>query len=225
VRPALLALVLLAALAPVAIAQEPDPDQPDPDAPAETEPPPSVEVVGQAALTARNDAARVVIGMTSRRSTQDGALAASARKQRKVIARLRAAGVQATDIDVLTVRLTRFHFNGRVTRVVARNGIRLTIRKLRRVRGLVAAARSAGATAATRPAFFLSDPEALYQRALLAAFDDAEQKAETLAERADETLGLPISMHEGAPGRPVAVDARTSRVEATLTVEFELEEF
>jgi uncharacterized protein len=220
VRPALLALVLLAVLAPAAMAQDPG-DEPPPDS-TETQ---TVEVVGQAALTARDDTARVTIGMTARRSTQDAALAISARKQRKVIGRLRAAGVQAADIDVLNVRLTRFHLNGRITHAVARNGIRLTIHNLKRVRGLIAAARSAGATGVTRPSFFLSDPKALYDRALLLAFDDAQAKAETLAEQSDQFLGEPISMREALPGDPVAVDSRHSRVEATLTVVFALEEF
>jgi hypothetical protein len=217
-----LALVLLAVLVPVAAAQEPDDDFPPPDEDAPTQ---TIEVVGQAALTARDDAARLTIAMSARRPSQQAALAAAARKQRRVISRLRAAGVEASDIALLNVRLTRFHFNGRVTHAVARNAIRLTVHNFRRVRALTAAATSAGATNVTRPTYFLSDPTALYDRALVDAFGDAQDKAEALAEQSDQTLGEPISVREGPPSNPVAVDIRHTRVSATVTVEFELEEF
>lgn len=222
-RSALLALVLLATLAPAAAAQ--DPDLPDLDLPPpETEPAPSIEVVGQAELTARDDAAVLPIRIAARRSTEAGAIVAISRKQDRLIAKLHAAGLPDRDMRVQRLRVTRFHVNGRVTRAVVRTGIRATIHNLRRMRRVTAAASSAGATPG-EPKFFLSDPKALYERALLEAFDAAEAKAQTLADRADLFLGEAISMREGPPGDPVAVGERVSRVEATLTVEFALEEF
>lgn len=213
-RPLLLAVLSLALLAPAAAAQD-LPDLDDPTTPAGG----SIKTTGEASIAARPDTARVTFGMTSRRRTGPAAVAASGRKARRVIARLRAAGVEAADIRELDVRLTRFRRNRRVHHAVARNSIRVTIRDVGRVRALIAAARAAGATSVGTPGFSLSDPKDLYERALLAAFDDAEEKAQALADRAGVTLGLPTEISEGERTN------ENGRVGATITVVFALQEF
>jgi uncharacterized protein len=199
-RPALLAIVCLALLAPPAAAQDPD-DLLDLDQPTTviTQPglTPGIKTIGEASVTARNDTARVTFGMAARRRTGPAALAVSARKARRVIARLRAGGVEAADIRTLAVRLTRYRRKGRVLYAVARNTIRVTIRDVDRVGSLIDAAVAAGATDVSGPSFFIGDPKELYRQALLAAFDDAEAKAEALARRAGVSLGTPITITEG----------------------------
>lgn len=237
-RPALLAVACLALLAPPAAAQ--DLELPELDDPVSSVTP-SIKTLGEASIVARNDAARVTFAMAARRRTGPAALAVSARKARRVIARLRAGGVEAADIRTLAVRLTRYRRKGRVLYAVARNTIRVTVRDVGRVGPLIDAAVSAGATGVDGPSFFISDPKALYRRALLAAFDDAEAKARALADRAGVTLGTPMTITEGIDletsfggggrsedqsggGRTPTRPGR-STVTAAVTVVFALEEF
>lgn len=70
---------------------------------------------------------------------------------------------------------------------------------------MVSAAIAAGATATKGPTFFPGDPEAAYNNTLLAAFDQAKEKAAALAARAGAILGPAISIEEGAevvPSQP-----------------------
>jgi uncharacterized protein YggE len=236
VRPAFLALVSLVLLAPAAAAQ--DLDLPIPGAPTVEQP--SITVTGQASAVAPNDAARVVFGMRARRRTGPAALRASARRARRVIARLRAAGIQEEDMRTLRVRLTRYHRggpDGPVIYAIARNSVRVFIRDLRRTKALIDAAVAAGATRVAGPSFFLYDPTPLYRQVLLEAFDDAEDKADELAEEAGYFLGDLISMREGtgegeeefvvegeeSPQARTPARPGTTLVRGTVTVEFELE--
>ena len=239
-RPVLLAIACLALLAPTATAQD-LPELPDLDEPAAGITP-TIKTVGDSSITARNDTARVSFAMVARRRTGPAALAVSARKARRVIARLRAGGVEAGDIRTLTVRLTRYRKKGRVLYAIARNSIRVTVRDVGRVGPLIDSAVSAGATGVDGPSFFLSDPKALYQRALLEAFDDARAKAEALADRAGVMLGTPMTITEGidvgsfdggGQGQsdeglvrsPTPTRPGRSTVNATVTVVFALDEF
>ena len=239
-RPALLAIVCLALLAPPAAAQ--DPDLPDLDEPPVDVTPgitPSIKTIGEASVTARNDTARVTFGIAARRRTGPAALAVSARKARRVIARLRTRGVKAADIRTLAVRLTRHRRKGRVLHA-ARNSIRVTVSDVSRVGSLIDAAVAAGATGVAGPTFFLADTKGLYRRAMLAAFDDAEAKARALADHADVTLGTPLTITErfdlessfggggqtdeqSAPRTPTRPGRST--VVAAVTVVFALDEF
>jgi uncharacterized protein YggE len=237
-RPALLALVWLMLLAPVAAAQ--DLDLPTPDANTPTVERPSITVTGQASAVAPNDAARVVFSMRARRRTGPAALRASARRARRVIARLRAAGIEEEDMRTLRVRLTRYHrggLDGPVIYAIARNSVRVFIRDLRRTQALIDAAVAAGATRVAGPSFFLFDRTPLYRQVLIEAFDDAEVKAEELADEAGYFLGEIISMREGtgegqtgfavegeeSPQARTPARPGTTLVRATVTVEFELE--
>jgi uncharacterized protein len=95
-----------------------------------------------------------------------------------------------------------------------------------------------GATSTHGPSFFVSDPKALFRRALSAAFRDARAKAAQLAGEAGLALGPVISVREGsfgapepqnltepgaAPRRKTAAPVRpgTSSVPATVFVVFE----
>jgi uncharacterized protein YggE len=62
---------------------------------------------------------------------------------------------------------------------------------------VIGAALKAGATRVSDIGFFPSNESALYRQALVLSYDDAREKAQLLAERADVRLGEPISIVEG----------------------------
>jgi uncharacterized protein YggE len=187
VAPARILLALLACLAlPAASASAQDGDRP-----------PHIDVVGEASLTAANDAARVTFAVEVRRRSSGEALRVASRRMRRVLARVRAAGIPDRDIRTESVSVRRERRRGRPPSSVARNAVRVVVREIGRVGSLIDAAVGAGATGVGGPSFFVSDTRALYRQALLLAFDNARAKAEELAARAGVRLGRPMSIREG----------------------------
>lgn len=202
----------------------------------------TISVTGDASLTARNDTARVSFGVEVRRSTSTAALDASSARLRRVIAALRAAGVGSADLQTRAIRVGRLRgARGKpLHRFAARGGVRAVIRDVSRTGAAVDAAVRAGATSTDGPSFFVSDPKALFRRALVAAFRDARAKASQLAAEAGLVLGQAISIQEGdfqgggtQQGQSAPVEGRprrkkpppvrpgASRVEASVSVVFE----
>ena len=210
---------------------------------SDSQPPRSIAVVGTAAAVAANDAARFSFGVEARRRTAAAALRASSVRMRRVIARLREAGVRAADIQTRRVEVDRASRRTRGGRrpagYRALNSIAATVRDLALAGRLVDIAVSAGATHAGGPDFFRSDAVELYRGALVAAFDQARAKAQSLAARAGVALGAPLTIRESgaepedeelehtsdaitAPGRAEAVPIRPgrTRIEAKVFVVF-----
>jgi uncharacterized protein YggE len=201
----------------------------------------TIDVVGDASVTARNDAARLTFAVQLRRRSAGGALRASSRGMRRVIAAVRRTGVADRDIKTEEVSVRRVRPRSRAGRrrtlFEATNAIQVTVRSVASVGRTIDAAVRAGATEVNGPRFFVADPRALYRRALLLAFDDAKAKAQEIAARSGMTLGQPVSIREGgraveeedrpqareqpAVGAPTPTRPGTSRVDATVAVVFE----
>lgn len=232
-RRAILALLLglLAASATPALAQEQ-----------------TVDVVGDASLGARNDTARLAIGTRARRPTPRAALSVAAARMRRVLARVRALGVESRDIETRFVNVIRVRVGPkgrRRTAHLASSSVAVTIRDVAIVGRVIDAAAAGGASGIGGPSFFVADTRALYRQALVAAFEVARQKAQDLAAQAGRTLGPAVSIREegfetsveddagfggaiGAPqgrrpGRRTPIRPGTTRVRAGLFVSFALE--
>lgn len=200
----------------------------------------SISVAATATSIAANDMATLSLGTESRSASAGAALRASGARMRRVIARLKALGVAGDDIQTTGVDVSRYTFRRhrhRLTRYLVTNEISAVVRVVRKVGGVIDAAVAAGATSVGGPDFSVADPEALYEGALVRAFDRARAKAQRLAAQAQVTLGAPLSItegsqdtsadapaSEGAPGRarraPTPVQPGTTRVEATISVVF-----
>ena len=117
----------------------------------------------------------------------------------------------------------------------ASNTVRATIRDLDQAGAIVDAAVAAGANQVYGPSLTVSDTEAQYSAAVDAAFDDALERAQAIADKAGVTLGEPVAIVEGGGGgavpyyerggfeaaaADVAVEPGTQDVGATLTVTF-----
>ena len=215
-RPLVLALLALALLAGPAAAQQ--------------QPPPSIDVRGEATVTAANDAARIGVLARRRAASAAAALDRASALARGIIAAVRQTGVLAEDVTTGSVTVTRTR---RRPGFVAVQRIRVVQRTASRAGETVAAAVRAGGLDVSGPEFFVRDPRALYRRALLLAFDDAREKARALAERAGVTLGRPLRIVEqgvaidavaaaggGSSEPPPPTRPGRSVVEATLEVSF-----
>lgn len=159
----------------------------------------TIDVVGDASLSAANDTARIAVSTTARRPSSRAALAVAAARMRRVLARVRALGVEGRDIRTRFVNVSRRRVGpkgAQRTAYVAGNSVSITIREVELTGRVIDAAAAGGASGIGGPSFFVADTRALYREALVAAFDVARQKAEDLAARSGRTLGPAVSIRE-----------------------------
>jgi uncharacterized protein YggE len=200
----------------------------------------TITVKGEAIQQVVNDAARLGFSVSKERKSKGAALRVVAIRLRAVIAAAQATpGVGAGDITTGSISVRRLTRGARAV-WRASEGVGVVLHQPERSGELVSAAVAAGATGTRGPIFFPSNPDAAYNAALLAAFDQAKAKAAALATRAGATLGPALTIEEGrevvpteataAPKRGPRSDAPTpptkpgtSTVTATVRVIFSLE--
>lgn len=211
----------------------------------------TVSVSGSATRKVANDTAGLGFSVSLERKTRGGALRATSAQLRKVIAAVQTIpGVGEGDIATGRISVSKV-FRDERPLYRASEGIGVVLHQPAEAGNLVAAAIAAGATGTRGPNFFLDDPEAAYNAALAAAFDQAKARATVLATQAGATLGPAISIDEGGsvdampqaapefkstcgagPTAPVATAKRcttppvkpgTSTVTATVQVVFALQ--
>lgn len=195
----------------------------------------TVTAVGTATITLTPDMATFTVGV----STQDQWLAA-ARKQnaelmQKVLDSLKAAGVDAKDLQTenYSVNPVYDYQNGKFGQLQTLSGysvsnnVSVTVRKLDQLPDLLDAAVAAGANQTYGVNFQSSQNTAAYDQALAAAAQDALRKAKLMAEAMGRTVGKVISLSEAndvyvsyASSKTFAYDAAAATpIEAgTLTV-------
>jgi hypothetical protein len=199
---------------------------------------PGIAVTGRAAVAAPNDTAAFRFTVSRRRATARAAVRATSTTVARVVAALRARGVRPGDLQTEALGVRREprrdrRTGRRRTTFVASTTVRAAIRPVARAGALVDAAVAAGATGVDGPELTLSDPEAVYRRALGAALANARAKAEQLAAQAGVALGPPVQVVEGGDlvpaaagdegaggGSAVGVRGGRTEVVATLVVTF-----
>ena len=198
----------------------------------------SISVTGSGAVTVVPDRAVFAFGVDSRGKTATDALAANAAAMTRVIAALRAAGVDPKDIQTQEVSLSPIS-NDDDTAVIgyeSSNTVAVTVHSLAGAGALIDRAVAAGANQIDGPALNREDADALYRKALESAIADARAKAETIAAASGLTLGRATQVSEtseaptpasdlktlagtGSPSTPV--EAGTSSLVANVSVTFE----
>lgn len=159
----------------------------------------TIAVVGDASLTARNDTARVGFAVTARGSDRRTAIARTSAKLRRVLGALSSSGIADRDLRTGSIGVSRVtDRRGRPIpgRFVARQSVDARIRDVDNTGAVVRAAVNAGGIPVDGPTFFISDPKALFRRALVAALRDAREKATLLASEAGLRLGAPARIRE-----------------------------
>ena len=193
VRASILAVALLALLAPGALAQETR----------------TIAVRGDASVQIPNDLATVTVSVSKRADTSGAALRRSSQRARRVVSAIKRVGGDAVRIETLEVDVRRgFVREGddRVRVFIATNRLRLEITDVGRTGELLAAAVRAGATGVSGIRFTRSDAREVYREQLVAAFEDAKAKAAALAAQAGLTLGAPLAIEESGFRESVSDD-------------------
>jgi uncharacterized protein len=198
-----------------------------------------ITVTGVGHVDAVPDEAEFSLGVTTKGQTAREALAANSAQMRRLIAALKAAGIDERDIKTQDVSVGA-NYDGGVTAdgYSAHNSVTVRIRDLNRAGAVLEAASKAGANHVYGPSLSRSDRENLEAKALENAMANARKRAETLARAAGVGLGRVTAITESADdggyelyaARTAASDASevpiergTEEIQATVTVTFAID--
>jgi uncharacterized protein YggE len=224
----LLAGVLLVAAATAGVAQ------PHLGRSATPSDPTTITVTGDGTVNATPDRASFDFGVTSQAATAAAALSRNASEARSIIAALKRAGVDSSDIQTTQVSLwPRTTANGReIVGYSASNSVSVKV-PLGRSGSVVDAAVRAGANNVDGPSLDTAAKSFLYDEALKQALGDAKEKAQAIAGAAGLTLGSVLKAHEGGNAEPVPmfdsaaatrasvpIEAGTQQIQASVTVSY-----
>jgi uncharacterized protein YggE len=173
---------------------------------ADSREPRHITVQGHGKFTATPDQAKMRIQVVQEGSRVDTVTQDVRRKMEAVLKVIRSQGVGDKDIQTLQYRVSpKMEWRGNRSSMngfTASNQVEVTVRDLKKVGAVLGAVLDAGANDVNGPDFGFDNPQALEQKALGLAVQDARAKAGLLARSADATLGDVISIEEGASFRP-----------------------
>jgi uncharacterized protein YggE len=179
----------------------------------------TVTVTGIGKVEAAPDVAEVSLGVSATGKKARAARTAADARMTRVLATLKAQGVEPADIRTAEISLSpNFGRNGStVVGYTATNTVTATIRKLDSAGAVVAAAAGAGANAISGPSLTVSDETAVYARAVPAAVAPARTHAEAIAEASGDSIGGLRSATEGSENSPVAYEVSAKAADGTPT--------
>jgi hypothetical protein len=193
-----------------------------------------ITVTGTGSIKTVPDEAEFTIGVQTKGSTAREALAANSERMRRVVAAVRAAGVEKENVQTQEVSVSPSYEGNEPRGYTARNAVSVQVR-LSKTAAVLDAAANAGATEVYGPMLSRSDREQLQAKALRSAVDDARSKAEALADAAGVQLGDVTAIKEGYDSGPepyyaqamtlakdssVPIEAGKEDVQASVTVTF-----
>ena len=198
-----------------------------------------ITVIGTGTADAVPDEAAFSIGVSTKATTAREALAANTEQMQRVIAALKAAGVQEVDIKTQDVSVGANYDDSRgASGYAARNSVSVRVRDLDRAGAVLDAASRAGANEVYGPSLTRSNREDLEAKALASAVKNARKRAEALANAAGVRLGRVTGIVEGFNGGPqpmiearaaadssvaAPIEAGTEEIQASVTVTFAIE--
>ncbi len=176
------------------------------------------------------DRATISMGVQTRASTAAKASADNAVKQRAVIDAIKAQGIAPEQISTLNYNLSPDQeYNPqagdkapKVVGYVATNTVRVDVRKVEQVGGLIDAAIAKGANDVGSLEFHSSAPDSLRRVALVDAYQQAFADATALARAAGGQLGELLEMSSAnltTDAQPMAVRIRGAKAAMTTPVE------
>lgn len=170
-----------------------------------------ITVTGEGRVDARPDLATITLGVTTEGTTAAEAMGANSTEVQAVLDRLKAAGIEARDLQTtgLSLNPNWTQTEGQSPSIdgyVASNMLTVRVRALDGLGGVLDAAVADGANTLNGVTFDLADPEPMLDEARKLAVADALARARLLAEAAGVTLGDIVSITEGGgmePPRPM----------------------
>lgn len=171
---------------------------------AQTDFPPAITVSGEATISVPPDLAQVEAGVTSDGKTAREASEANNVAMGKVLLALKAAGIDAKDIQTsrlsLQPQLNRSTSNA-IVGYRASNQVTVRLHDVTKVASTIDLLVGAGANDIGGVNFMVSQASKLLDDAREQAVADARRKADIYAKAAGVTLGAPLSISEqGSPG-------------------------
>ncbi|MEO6841137.1 MAG: SIMPL domain-containing protein [Bradyrhizobium sp.] len=165
---------------------------------------PAISVTGEATISVPPDQAQVEAGVTSDGKTAREASEANNVTMGKVLLALKAAGIDAKDIQTSRLSLQPQSAPNRSTNAIvgyrASNQVTVRLRDVTKVADMIDLLVGAGANDIGGINFMVSQASKLLDDAREQAVADARRKAEIYARAAGVTLGAPLSIaEEGAP--------------------------
>ena len=194
-----------------------------------------ITVTGTGTITSVPNEAEFSFSVQSNGATAREALDANSDQMRKVLAALKAAGVEKRDVQTQNVSVSpTYTDNGQTNGYTASNSVSVKVHDLSRVGKILDAASNAGANDIYGPSLSRSDQDTLQAKALRDAVANARKKAVALADAAGVRLGTVTAISEGSAGGPepyfaqraaaldkaVPIEPGTQDVQATVTVTF-----
>jgi uncharacterized protein len=172
---------------------------------AQTDFPPAITVSGEATISVAPDLAQVEAGVTSDGKTAREASEANNVTMGKVLLALKAAGIDAKDIQTSRLSLQPQSAPNRSSNAIvgyrASNQVTVRLHDVTRVASTIDLLVGAGANDIGGINFTVSQASKLLDDAREQAVADARRKADIYAKAAGVTLGAPLSISEqGSPG-------------------------
>jgi len=169
--------------------------------------PPAISVTGEARISVTPDIAFVDAGVATDAKTAREASEANNATMTKVMAALKAANIEARDIQTSRLSLQPQLANRAGPPTIAgyraSNRVTLRINNVSKVADVIDTLVGAGANDIGNVAFEVSQASRLLDDAREKAVADARRKAEIYAKAAGVTLGAPLSISEGGAPQPV----------------------
>ena len=180
--------------------------------PSDPEANPGISVSGTGSVSGEPDVAILTLGVEAEADSVGEARAEAAEAMDTMIAVLKASGVE--DADIQTTRFSvepRYDFRDGEQVLIGffvENIVTVKIRDIDQTGELIDDVVEAGGdlTRVQNLRFTIDDPEALQQEARQLAMEDAESKAQTLADAGGVELGTPRSISESGGARALRLD-------------------
>lgn len=166
-----------------------------------------VAVTGTSRTDVEPDRVSFTVGVETRSTTVESAVAENNKRTAAVVAALRAAGATSEEIRTsnFSIYPQQEYAENRAPRVVGyqvSNSVTVTRSKTDDAGRLLQAAINAGVNQASGLNFYVADPVRGRDKGLRLAFEDAKAKAQTLARASGRTVGRAITISEGAASMP-----------------------
>jgi uncharacterized protein len=205
-----------------------------------------VEVIGEGAVSAAPDFARVTLGVTTAGKDAGEAMAANARSASALVALVKSEGVAPADIRTSAMSISPVFAQPSpghpgepaITGYSVSNDVTVIVRDIPRLGAILDKAVGAGANAIYGIAYGENDPGALLDKARPLAVADARRKAEIYARAGGAEIGRLMELTEEggaqppvgfatrayAPSPPPAtpIEAGEDKLRVTVTARFEL---
>ncbi len=170
--------------------------------------PAAISVTGEASISVPPDLASVDAGVATDAKTAREASEANNTAMAKVLAALKAANIEAKDIQTSRLALQPQYAPNRsgpspIVGYRASNRVTVRIRDVSKVAGVIDTLVGAGANDIGNVNFEVSQASKLLDDAREKAVADARRKAEIYAKAAGVTLGAPLSISEEGAPRPM----------------------